>query len=689
MTTDMAIDRVLNALVSKGKRAKPNGKGGFKVQCPAHADKSPSMELDPGDKGVIITCHAGCTTEEIVTALGLEMDDLFDVPLDKDSKPQIPRPNVDGAEATYYYENEQGGVLYRVAKFRDKDGGKRFFQSRPNPQNPSGPWLPNMADVQRVPFKLPEVVGAVRNDEVVYIVEGEKDVYTLNVQGVVATCNSGGAGKWQRSFSQFFMGATVVIIPDNDKAGVDHAKHVAETLKDAARKITVVELPGLADKQDVTDWLGQGNTIGDLEALVAATPPRFENRPKVFTAHDLMGETFPDVVMAVPGVIAEGVTLMVGAPKIGKSWLSLGIAYAISTGNNALGTIPVVQGEVLYMALEDTPRRLQRRLNVLAGIGTPAPTTMHFACTWPTMDAGGIEDLEAWLLDHPACRLVIIDTWAKFKPKQGSDSSSMYAADYAAISGVKQLADTYGVPIVLIHHQRKAADGDALNTVAGSTGLTGAADATCVLTRERGTDNGKLYVTGRDVEEMTAALSFDGNTGSWLYLGNAEDVEDSSMATKIIAIIADANEDSTVDSVCEALNVQLGSGGTAVNKNTVKYHLATLTEEKKIWRRRRGHYCSLEQAYIDNLTPAPVGWVPGQAPKLVGNAPKGTNQPTSPKVSPTSVQPPIPGTGGTPQPMGPMAMDDDTDLDQELRDLLDGVEPDEAAGEADDEEDFG
>ncbi|PXY23725.1 DNA repair protein RadA [Prauserella coralliicola] len=257
-------------------------------------------------------------------------------------------------------------------------------------------------------------------------------------------------------------------------------------------------------------------------APVPDGPPRPRTR---WTDAELIRQEFPPPRWAVPGLLCEGLNLLAGAPKLGKSWLSLGLGAAIANGDPALGSIEVEAGPVLYCALEDTGRRLQRRRRqMLAGGSKPAPLlTIETAC--PTMTSGGEAVLTEWLDANRHARLVIIDTFAKMR---GADPAGMtqYAADYHAAVRFKSLADHYGVPFLLIHHVRKQAADDFQSLVSGTNGLTGAVDATLVLERARGQADGVLHVTGRDVEEADYAMQFDASAGAWTILdGPAEDYQ--------------------------------------------------------------------------------------------------------------------------------------------------------------------
>lgn len=612
------VIEILNAITATGRKARKQGHE-YKAQCPAHEDSKASLQIGVGEKGAVLHCHAGCTNEAIMSAISLPMEAMFadfGEKFEAAASSANPRPVVKGAEATYYYEDENGKVLFRVERRK----GKEFVQARPDHVNP-GEWTYTLGDARRVPYKLPNVVGAVREGETVFIVEGEKDVHTLEGHGIVASCNPGGAGKFKREFAEFFAGAHVVILPDNDEPGVAHAKQVCEHLRDVARSVKIVELPQRPDKGDVTDWFKLDWTTKEiLLKLCDETETKYSNRPQIFNAFDLMKEVFPDIVMAVPGIIAEGVTFLVGAPKIGKSWMSLGLGLDVARGGMALGTIPVKQGPVLYLALEDTERRLQRRLTVMIG-ETDAPPDLHFATHWPRLNAGGLDQLEEWMKVHPDTRMIIIDTWAKVKSAVDDSQGSMYTSDYSAVSAVKNIADEYGVAIVLVHHQRKAADGDPLNTVAGSTGLTGAADATVVLTRQRSMEEGHIYITGRDVEESRSIVQFDSETGRWLYLGEADAVEETRIEDTVINGLANREAAGMPPvgpkELGEALDIKEG---------TMKWLLAKMATEGKITKVGRGKYVAKDSTrgasvmpvssgpmttHVNTVTPTLTGLPPG------------------------------------------------------------------------------
>lgn len=245
---------------------------GFEARCPAHDDKRASLSISIGEDGkTLLRCHAGCSFDEIVRAYGLKPQHLF-VDAGRESRrfatiPSNTHPTLGAIHETYDYVDKNGTLLFQVCRFVPKT-------FRPRQRDHTGEWTWRRDEVRRVPYRLPELIEAVAEERLIFVVEGEKDVHSLARLGLPATCNDGGAGKWGAAHAKYFAGASVVILPDNDDAGRKHAKLVRETLTGVARQILTVELPGLPEKGDVSDWLAAGHTVPELEDLIetAASP---------------------------------------------------------------------------------------------------------------------------------------------------------------------------------------------------------------------------------------------------------------------------------------------------------------------------------------------------------------------------------------------------------------------------------
>jgi len=184
--------------------------------------------------------------------------------IDIDSQPRRNR-FTDRIEATYDYRDESGGLVFQVVRLKDP---KDFRQRAPDGH---GGWNWKVKGISPIPFMLPELMAAPGN-ATVYVPEGEKDVLNMRARGLVATCNAGGAGKWRREYARYFTDREVVILADNDDAGRAHTQDVAANLAQVARSVRIVELPGLSEKGDVSDWIATGGTREQLEALVTDAP---------------------------------------------------------------------------------------------------------------------------------------------------------------------------------------------------------------------------------------------------------------------------------------------------------------------------------------------------------------------------------------------------------------------------------
>ena len=252
--TDDIVGRVLDRLehVADGK-----GDHQWEARCPAHDDRHSSLSVSVGEDGrVLLHCHAGCEPDAICAAMGMQPAALF--------PPKKRRRKPAEIVACYNYRDEQSRILYQVCRFRPKDFRQRIPKS-------DGGWQWKVKGIRKVLYRLPEVLAA-DPDTPIILCEGEKDVDRLRKLGLTATCNSGGAGKWLTDYNEHLSGRRVVILPDNDQPGRDHAQLVARHLHQTAAAIKVVELPGLPDKGDISDWLDAGNGPAELAAAIKATP---------------------------------------------------------------------------------------------------------------------------------------------------------------------------------------------------------------------------------------------------------------------------------------------------------------------------------------------------------------------------------------------------------------------------------
>lgn len=248
-------------LLARLRDVKPSG-GGWLARCPAHDDRRPSLSVAEGEGGRgLVKCHAGCGVDAVCAAIGLRVADLMPAtgesptPGESKGKPRV--------VAQYDYCDEDGNLLFQAVRLAPKS----FRQRRPDGK---GGWTWSVKGVRVIPYRLPEFLAEPARP--VVVVEGEKDCDNLARIGVLATTNACGAGKWTDAHSAFLRGRRVVVLPDNDEAGRDHARRVARSLHGVAESVRIVELPGLSDKGDASDWIVAGGTKEELARLAKAAP---------------------------------------------------------------------------------------------------------------------------------------------------------------------------------------------------------------------------------------------------------------------------------------------------------------------------------------------------------------------------------------------------------------------------------
>jgi hypothetical protein len=305
-----------------------------------------------------------------------------------------------------------------------------------------------------------------------------------------------------------------------------------------------------------------------------------QSRPRVSTAASLMSRAFPPIKYVVAGYIAEGCTLLAGRPKLGKSWLVLDLALAVAAGRCCWGDSKCEKGEVLYLALEDNERRLQSRIGKVLGSGTCAPADFEYATEWPR-GSDGLREIESWIRRKENPRLVVVDVLAMFRPTSlGNKSSTQYEADYQAIKGLQELGGRYGVAVVVVTHTRKGEhDGDPFEKVSGTQGLAGAADTVMVLDRDG--KGATVYVRGRDIEELEAAIEFNRHTCRWTILGDASQVRRTDERSAILSALRQAGEPLTPTEISDA---------TGMKNQNVRRLLITMVRAGEVTKVKRGLY---------------------------------------------------------------------------------------------------
>ena len=230
---------------------------------------------------------------------------------------------------------------------------------------------------------------------------------------------------------------------------------------------------------------------------------------KIYSSEYIMNTPMKPIEYCVDGLISQGLFILAGAPKVGKSWLALDMCLSIAKREKVLGKATSC-GHAVYLSLEDSLIRLQNRLYEL----TDDPSdNLHFAIMAESISNGLPEQIEYCRKRFDDLKIVFIDTLQMVR----NESESSYGSDYKELSVLKALADKLGIAIVLVHHTRKCADSDPFNMISGSTGLSGCVDGSLVLIEsKRGSRTAKLHCVGRDIENAEINLQFDSNLKKWI-----------------------------------------------------------------------------------------------------------------------------------------------------------------------------
>lgn len=558
---NQAVLRILEALNCGRERCvcmRPVASGRGLTHCPAHGDSNPSLSVGCPDRTAwpLLHCFAGCSHKEVAKALR--------------DRGLLPR------ETAFVVGSG------RHVRYDAPTGPKRFrWEGGASPKS----HLYRVDALDRLP-----------DQTTVLCCEGETAAEAAIALGLPAVATVTGAATAPnpeafQPLSRF----DVVMVPDAHALGMKHMNQCAEAASRVGVRVRMLMLPDVPEGGDLADWRG---TSEGLRELVAAAPEWVPTqnstllpvlrRPITFTAAQLECMELPEPRHAVQGLLSEGLGLLAGKPKAGKSWLALNLAVAVASGGKALRTIEVDRGEVLYAALEDSPRRLKGRLaKVLQGAS--APPGLTFATDWARFDDGGAEQLDDWLNRHPDARLVILDTLAKVRPARARNGNS-YDEDYAHLGAIKAVADAHKVCVLVIHHLRKMFSDDPLDLISGTLAIAGAADSILILQRTGAAPgiDAELHVRGRDMEDADLALRFRSDCATWEVAGTWEDATATGHKRAIRLALADG-----------ALSLRDLAAETNIEYRTLEKTMRRLVRNGELQRAQRGVYSLKEPVRID------------------------------------------------------------------------------------------
>ncbi|MGA5371410.1 AAA family ATPase [Streptomyces griseoincarnatus] len=420
-----ARDRVLDALSSRGCNVR-----GKSAQCPAHEDRAPSLSIGrrKDGNGVVLNCHAGCAPEDVVQALGLTMQDLFDKPMEQRERPQV--------VAEYPYVDEHGHLLLTVKRLEPGYDGQRktFRQFAPNGK-------PKVSGIRRVLYRLPQVLAEAAAGGTVFVTEGEKDADNLAAQGATATCNIGGAGKWNDAYTSALKGAReVVVIRDRDEPGRRHAEQVAASVRAAGIPVRILEP---ANGKDITDHLAAGLGFDDLLPYDEhQDEPAPEPEQATEETADEPVERFPSLdwhaafatdfsrIDWLPGKFMERgqQTAFIGDGKVGKTLLIHEWLWRAVTGRSFLGDERRDPLIVLYFDRENGLRDIVTRM--IAFGASPDELAGRFDYRMFPKFSGGLDTAPLAvaellsIVDEVRPDIVVLDTVSRFINGKENDSDT-------------------------------------------------------------------------------------------------------------------------------------------------------------------------------------------------------------------------------------------------------------------------
>ncbi len=403
---------------------------------------------------------------------------------------------------TYDYVDEKGNLLYQNVRYEPKN----FRQRRPDG---NGRWIWNLNGTRRVLYHLPELLQAPRQDWIC-ITEGEKDVISLSVLDFPAT-TSGNASSWRPEFAEFLRGRLVAIFADNDSAGKRYAKTVANSLHGVATEVRIIELDGLAKGADITDWIDVHDSL-EPEALKGRINAMIDEAPPV-TIDEGDGPILTCLADVEPTEIKwlwfrrmplGRITLLVGMPGEGKSFLTTYMAARVSAGSPWPDGNDCPWGSVILISAEDDPADTIRprldahyadveRIHLLSMVRKAGDKGQSREVMFTLAD---VDALETALKRHSDCKLVVVDPIGSFLG--GRTDAHRDNEVRSVLAPVAKLAEKYGVAVVVVAHRRKGGGAIADDLALGSRAFTGIARSVWHLTHDSENKRRKLLLPGKN-----------------------------------------------------------------------------------------------------------------------------------------------------------------------------------------------
>lgn len=455
--------------VSRFDRVERSGNG-YKVRCPAHEDRKPSLAVSDGAEGkLLVHCHAGCAPDAVCRAAGIDVTDLFPES-GRRSSPRDTKREV----CRYECRDEVGVHLYSKVRYEPKD----FSLVAAN-----GVWA--LKGVRRVLYRLDHLM----EERVVLVTEGEKDADLLAAWGFAATCNDDGAArpgqrtKWRDDYTRQILEAgasEVVVVPDHDEPGRAHAEAIATALTRAGLTVRVVTWT--TGEKDVSDWAAAGHTADELRALIAAAPmwapPTPEasgfagSEPALLSFAELKQQ--PDPEWLIDGMFPDrGLAMIYGPQGAAKTTMCAALVGGVAAGVDVVGRRVLHPGPTLYVAAEDVSGFKVRLMAWARERGLDDLNAWTYPAAVPLLDPSAVSRL----IDRASgrgIRLVIFDTYAA-SIEGGAENDSEVSS--TAVAQARRVADALGCLVIVVHHSNAAGTKER-----GHSGVRGSCDTVIALT---------------------------------------------------------------------------------------------------------------------------------------------------------------------------------------------------------------
>jgi hypothetical protein len=457
--------------------------------------------------------------------------------------------------AWYTYTDENGRPIYKIAR----TSAKEFPVWAP--VIGEGGWGLKGKGVRMAPYHLHKLVKA----ESVFVVEGEKDVKTVEGMGLTATTFPGGAGKWRPEYSQWFEGKEVVILPDNDKPGREHAKAVGTGLFAHAKSVQILNLPGLPEKGDVTDWAEGKDLIEAGEELckLADGASRFKPPSKTVTFSEVQTESVS--FLWHPYLLRRKVNLIEGDPGQGKSFLTLALAASLSIGKGlpGLSEQSTPQRTLIISAEDGVSDTIRPRLEGMDAdldlICAWAPSSEQERENWKplTLDDAGFEELDREMCELSPV-LVILDPLFAFIGEKRDINAANHCR--TVMARLANLAEKHGSCIVCIRHLTKGSRGKSIYRGVGSIDLTAAARSVLLVgadpnIQEPGVTKSVLLHIKHNLTGKGQTLGFEIREGVFFWTGKSD-----ATAGEVLAPEPSPEEASSMGEALIFLQEALGDG---------------------------------------------------------------------------------------------------------------------------------